>query len=49
MVDVHSIAASSHPSHREQEAERAVTSCSQSGRSRHTGGRSSATTAVIVA
>jgi hypothetical protein len=42
MVDIHSIAAFSHPSHREQEIEREVTSRSRAGRSRCDGGRSSA-------
>jgi hypothetical protein len=43
MVDIHSIAASSHPSHREQETEREVTFSSRAGRSR----RASAMTVVI--
>jgi hypothetical protein len=40
------MAASSHPSHRVQEAEREVTSSSQAGRSQHAGGHSMATTAT---
>jgi hypothetical protein len=46
MVDIHSIAASSHPSHREQETEREVTSRSRARRSSRDGCRSSATTAA---
>jgi hypothetical protein len=43
MVDIHSMAASSHPSHREREA----TSRSRAGRSRRAGGRADATTVVL--
>jgi hypothetical protein len=46
MVDIHSIAASSNPSRREQETEREVTSRSWAGRSRRAGGRSGAMTAA---
>jgi prephenate dehydrogenase len=46
MVDIHSIVASSHPSHRVQETEREITSRSQAGRSRCVGGHSMATTAA---
>jgi hypothetical protein len=47
MVDIHSMAASSHPSRHEREVERGVTSCPRAGRSRHTGGRSGATTVIV--
>jgi hypothetical protein len=46
MVDIQSIAASFHPSRREQETEREVTSRSRARRSRRASGRSSATTAA---
>jgi hypothetical protein len=46
MVGIHSIAASSHPSHREQGSEREVTSGSWTGRSRRADDRSSATIAA---
>jgi hypothetical protein len=46
MVDIHFIVVSSHPSHREQETEREVTSRSWAGRSRRAGGHSGATTAT---
>jgi hypothetical protein len=47
MVDVHSVAASSHPSHREKEYERETTSQSRTGRLRRTGGRTYATTVML--
>jgi hypothetical protein len=46
MVDIHSITASSQPSHREPETEREVTFRSWAGRPRRAGGRFSATTAA---
>jgi hypothetical protein len=45
MVDIHSMAASSHPSHQEHRSEGDATSCSQAGQTRRTGGR---TTAMMV-
>jgi hypothetical protein len=47
MVDIHSVAASSHPSRRERESERETTSRSRVGRSRRVGARTDATTAVL--
>jgi hypothetical protein len=47
MVDIHSMAASSHPSHHEREVERGATSRPRVGRPRHTGGRSGATTVIV--
>jgi DNA-binding FrmR family transcriptional regulator len=47
MVDVHSVAASSHPSHREREYERETTSQSRMGRLRRTRGRTYATTVML--
>jgi hypothetical protein len=47
MVDIHSVAASSHPSRRERESERETTSRSRAGRSRREGGRTDATTVVL--
>jgi hypothetical protein len=47
MVDIHSVAASSHPSHRERESEREDTSRSRVGRSRRAGGHMDATTVVL--
>jgi hypothetical protein len=48
MVDVHSVAASSHPSHRERESERETTSRSRAGRSRWAGGYTDATIVMLV-
>jgi hypothetical protein len=45
-MDIHSIAASFHPFHQEQKTEREVTSHSRAGRSRCSGGHSSATIAA---
>jgi hypothetical protein len=47
MVDIHSVAASSHPSHREREPEREATSRSRAGWSRWAGGHTDATTVVM--
>jgi cell wall-associated NlpC family hydrolase len=47
MVDLHSVAASSHPSRRERESERETTSRSRAGRSRRLTGRTDATTVVL--
>jgi hypothetical protein len=47
MVDIHSVVASSHPSHREREPEREATSRSRAGRSRWAGGHTDATTVVL--
>jgi hypothetical protein len=47
MVDLHSVAASSHPSHRERESERETTSQSRAGRSRRPRGRTDTTTVVL--
>jgi hypothetical protein len=47
MVDLHSVAASSHPSHRERESERETTSRSRAGRSRRPRGRTDTTTVVL--
>jgi hypothetical protein len=47
MVDIHSIAASSHPSRREREVERGATSRPRAGRLRHAGGLSGATTVIV--
>jgi hypothetical protein len=46
-VDIHSMAASSHPSRHEREVERGATSRPRAGRPRRTGGRSSATTVIV--
>jgi hypothetical protein len=47
MVDIHSVAASSHPSHCERESEQETTSRSRTGWSRRAGGRTDATTVVL--
>jgi hypothetical protein len=47
MVDLHSVAASTHPSHRERESERETTSRSRAGRSRWSRGRTDTTTVVL--
>jgi hypothetical protein len=47
MVDLHSVAASSHPSHHERESERETTSRSRAGRSRRLRGRTDITTVVL--
>jgi hypothetical protein len=47
MVDIHSMAASSRPSHHEREVERGATSRPRAGRPRRAGGRSGATTVMV--
>jgi hypothetical protein len=47
MMDVHSVAAFSHPSRRERETEGETTSRSRVGRSQWVGGRIDATTVVL--
>jgi hypothetical protein len=47
MVDIHSVAASSHPSHRERETEGETTSRSRAGRSQRVGGHTDATTVML--
>jgi hypothetical protein len=47
MVDLHSVAASSHPSRRERESERKTTFWSRAGRSRRPRGRTDTTTVVL--
>jgi hypothetical protein len=47
MVDVHSVAASSHPSCHERESERETTSRSRTGQSRQTGGCTDTTTVML--
>jgi hypothetical protein len=47
MVDIHSMATSSHPSRHEREGERGATSRPRAGRPRHAGGRSGATTVIV--
>jgi hypothetical protein len=47
MVDIHSVAASSHPSHRERESEWETTSRSRAGRSRRSRGHTDTTTVVL--
>jgi hypothetical protein len=47
MVDIHSVAASSHPSRRERESERETTSRSRAGQSRWSRGRTDSTTVVL--
>jgi hypothetical protein len=47
MVDLHSVAASTHPSHRERESERETTSRSRAGRSRRSRGCTDMTTVVL--
>jgi hypothetical protein len=47
MVDLHSVAASSHPSHRERESERETTCWSRAGRSQWPKGRTDTTTVVL--
>jgi hypothetical protein len=47
MVDIHSVVASSHPSHCEMESERETTSRSRTRRSRRAGGRTDATTVML--
>jgi hypothetical protein len=47
MVGTYSMAASSHPSHREREVERGATSRPRAGRPRRAGGRSGATTVIV--
>jgi hypothetical protein len=46
MVDICSMAASSHPSHQERETKGEATSCSSAGRSRRVGGRITAVVGV---
>jgi hypothetical protein len=47
MADIHSMAASSHPSRHERRGERGATSRPREGRPRHAGGRSGATTVIV--
>jgi hypothetical protein len=47
MVDIHSMVASSHPSHHEWGAEGEATSCSRVGQSRRAGNRTVATAAMV--
>jgi hypothetical protein len=47
MVDIHSVVASSHPSHHERESERETTSRSRAGGSRWLRGCTDTTTVVL--